>query len=152
MVIKMESVKHYKEICGEIDSYYTRVKDLERELKYLQKMMHTNAPKEISAVDHTQERVKSSRHVLPLDEIVSRMNRITEMLVLFYEILKEKEQARRRLEETISEFEGLDYKVAYLRAQGKSLIEIADELGYSYGWIRQISSRNKKRTTNEQTY
>ena len=49
------------------------------------------------------------------------------------------------MKEKIKKLEGIDYKVVYLRdIEGKSLVEIADELGYSYDYIKEISARNKK--------
>jgi hypothetical protein len=49
------------------------------------------------------------------------------------------------MEQRIAEFEGLEQKVAYMRdVLGMTLSEIAADLGYSYIWIKKISSRTKK--------
>lgn len=148
----IESVQTYKDLCGEIDVLHSRIDDLERELKHLDKLMWANAPTDISAVDYSREQVTNSKYAPSLADIVSRMNKIRTMIHPLEERLKDKEHTRMKIEETLNEFDGVGYKVEYMRAQGKSLIEIADELGYSYSWVRQISSRNKKRTTNVQTY
>ncbi|MXQ52349.1 hypothetical protein [Shimazuella alba] len=45
----------------------------------------------------------------------------------------------------LAEFEGLEQKVAYMRdVKGMTLIERAADLGYSYIWIKKISSRTWK--------
>ncbi|GGE47747.1 hypothetical protein GCM10011391_28150 [Pullulanibacillus camelliae] len=136
----------YMDLCREIDILDIRISSLEREREHLRRMMFANAPSGASTVDYSKERVSSSYEPFPLNEIVSRINGIDKSLEPLYKVMNEKELAKRQMEEKISEFEGLDYKVAYLRMQGKSLIEIADELGYSYDWIKKVSSRINKGT------
>ncbi|MNI86465.1 hypothetical protein D3C73_1435630 [compost metagenome] len=48
------------------------------------------------------------------------------------------------MENNLNKFEGLEYQVAYMRdIQGLPLYKIAEQLGYSYDWIRKVSSRIK---------
>lgn len=148
---KMESVDTYKDLCGEISITHERIRDLERELAHWRKLMFANAPKGAGSVDYQQERVTSSRHVPTLDEIMPRMNKVIDLLGAQYEILDSKEKTKRKIEETLNEFEGLEYKVAYMKSQGKSLKVIAIELGYSYDYMKKVSARVKDGTKNALT-
>ena len=139
----MVSTHTYTDLCREIDILDIRITSLEKEREQMRRMMFANAPKGVSAIDYSTERVQSSFSPLPLNEIVERINQIDKALSPLYEIKRIKEQAKMDMEQTISAMEGLDYKVAYLRMQGLTLIEIADELGYSYNWIKKVSSRTR---------
>jgi DNA-directed RNA polymerase specialized sigma subunit len=58
------------------------------------------------------------------------------------------EQSKKRMDEAISRFQGLEYKIAYRRyVLGKQLNEIADELGYTYEHIRRIHAKLRKDAT-----
>jgi hypothetical protein len=61
------------------------------------------------------------------------------------EKLEQMENARIRIKDLLSQFKGIEHKVAYKRyVEGKNLKEIAAELDYSYDYIREIMSRIKK--------
>ena len=46
----------------------------------------------------------------------------------------------------MSEFEGVEYRVAYLRdVKGMTLPEVAAELNYSYDWIKRLSARTSRK-------
>lgn len=139
----MEGVQTYKDLCGEIDILEMRIADLERELRNLFKLMNANEPKMPGAIDYTQDKVTNSRYAPSLDELVPRINEINAVLDGLYQNLKAKNLTKSGIEKTLDEFEGLEYKVAYMRTQGKSLKVIAVELGYSYDYIREVSSRTK---------
>lgn len=79
---------------------------------------------------------------VPLDNMASRVDRLTEKLEKLEEQLKFKEAAEFRLKEQLARYEGLEYKVLYRRyVEGKSLKDIAEELNYSYDYIREIAVR-----------
>jgi len=76
------------------------------------------------------------------------MKEICDQVEVYSQILDEKEKTRKAIEARMSEFEGLEAKVAYMRdVQGMTLIEIAAHLGYSYDWIRKLSSRTRRKGT-----
>lgn len=57
-------------------------------------------------------------------------------------ILDDKKETQKEIFEKLNKLEGLEYKIAYKRfIEGKRLYEIADELDYSYDYIKEISSR-----------
>lgn len=149
--MKTEGIQIYKDLCGEINILDERISDLERELRHLFKLMSVNEPKMPGAIDYTLDRVTNSRYVPSLDDLIPRVNEINKMLERLYEVSKAKERTKSKIEKTLSEFEGLEYKVAYMRTQGKSLKVIAVELGYSYDYIREVSSRtNNPHNTHRQ--
>lgn len=61
--------------------------------------------------------------------------------------LKELEYAKVRMDILLEKFEGLEYKIAYKRiVEFKTHQEIADELGYSHQYIRELWSRIRTNT------
>lgn len=122
----------YHDLCAEIDILKVRINDLEREYKVWYRSC-------FSAPGRT----------FPLDISLNRMKQICDQVEAYSTLLEEKEKVRKEIEGKMSEFEGLEYKVAYMRdVQGMTLAEIAADLGYSYIWIKQISARTKKHTRN----
>ncbi|MFI8712021.1 hypothetical protein [Brevibacillus brevis] len=125
----MEPIQSYQDICKEIDIFEIRIKDLEREYQFW-----------YHACFHSTRQLSSS-----LDICLKRMEAICDQVEAYSRVLEEKEKTRKAIEERLSEFDGLEYKVRYMRdVEGKTLAEIAAELGYSYDWIRKIGSRTKK--------
>lgn len=121
-------LRMYHDLCGEIDCLYLRIHQLEIERKYYWKM-GTNP-------------VKAP---MPLNRALDKIYKIDDVLQPLYKILDDKEYVKSQIERRISESDSVDYQVAYWRLQGLSLIEIAEKLGYSLGYIRNISSRAKSR-------
>lgn len=79
---------------------------------------------------------------LPLDEAALRMDKLSERIEWLTERLESKKNLRLRVEEKLNQFEGIEFKVAYLRVvENKSLEEIAEELGYSIDWIKRVSAK-----------
>ncbi|EZH67910.1 hypothetical protein DH09_08280 [Bacillaceae bacterium JMAK1] len=141
----------YKDLCQEIDILDIRISSLKREREQYRRMMFANAPKGISAIDYAAVRVQTSFSPLPLDEVLFRIDKIDQLLDQLRAIMKDKRFAKEEMENHICKFEGLEYKVYYMRVQGYSLQEIASELGYSYSWIKKISHQIKKGTFKEPT-
>lgn len=118
-------LKMYHDLCGEIDCLYLRIHQLEIERKYYWKM--------------------GVRSIMHFDRALVEIYKIDDVLRPLFAVLDDKEFVKKRLEKKIGELEGVDYKVAVLQMQGKSLLEIARELGYSYDWIKRISARVSNR-------
>ena len=121
----------YHDLCKEIDILQVRIDDLESEYWFWYKACHG----------------KGKTHV-PLDICLTRMKEICDQVEHYSMILEEKEKARKEIEKHMSEFEGVEMKVAYLRdIKGMTLAEIAAELGYSYIWVKQLSARTSRKHT-----
>lgn len=104
-----------------------RIRDLENEYKFWYKACH--------------------RGGLPLDTCLIRMKEICDQVEMYSTMLEKKEEARKEIEGRLNQFEGLEQKVAYLRdIEGKTLAEIAADLGYSLIWIKKISARTKRKS------
>ncbi|UFH65574.1 DNA-binding response regulator [Clostridium cadaveris] len=81
-------------------------------------------------------------HVDDYQRLVEELSRLDSMIILQEDILNNLNNIRNTLVERVKGLKGLEYKVGikyYL--EGKSLKEIADELGYSYDYIKEINSR-----------
>lgn len=76
-----------------------------------------------------------------VDRLHKRLNELNKMLEFYQEIQKE-------LHDNIYALEGLPYKIARMRfLEDKTYQEIADELGYTYGYIRRVVSKGNKEVT-----
>lgn len=76
-----------------------------------------------------------------VDRLHKKINELNRMLEFYQEIQKE-------LQDNINALEGLPYKIARMRfLDDKSYQEIADELGYTYGYIRRVVSKGNKEVT-----
>jgi DNA-directed RNA polymerase specialized sigma24 family protein len=122
----------YHDLCIEIDIITIRIKNLENEYNYW-----------------LEASFKSTiNKAFPLDTCLNRMQKICDLVEEYTNLLEEKESTRKEIEQRMSAFEGLEYKVAYMRhAKGMTLPEIAADLGYSYDWIKRISMRIRKQYT-----
>jgi hypothetical protein len=118
----------YQDVCREIDIYEIRIRDLEHEYAFWYRACYGRKGPQI-----------------PLDVCLARMKEICDRVEHYSRMLEVKEKRRKEMEQRLSEFEGLEYRVAYMRdIQGMTLAEIAVELGYSYHWVAKLSSRVRK--------
>lgn len=73
-----------------------------------------------------------------VDRIHKKINALQTMLEGF-------EMIRVKNEKRINRLQGLGYKIAKLRfIEGMSYKEIAEELGYSYGYIKNVAAETKR--------
>jgi SMC interacting uncharacterized protein involved in chromosome segregation len=79
---------------------------------------------------------------IPLDKALNKYDDVKDELLAVVAMLEHKQQTKREIEKRMSEFDGLEYQVAYRRdVLRQPLDEIADDLGYSYNWIMKVSAR-----------
>lgn len=139
----MEAIKSYKDLCTEIEIWKERVRAYKAEIKALKKLAKVYGPSEVKGIDYTQPRVQNTNQI-GFEEFLERLYKLEHHIYIHEEVIKNMEKCRKNMEERIKRLEGIDYKVVYLRdIEGKSLVEIADELGYSYQYIKEVSARNK---------
>ncbi|WP_129600450.1 hypothetical protein [Anaerophilus nitritogenes] len=137
----MSCIDNYKDLCIDIETQQCIVEDIEKELKQLGKLIH--GPKDITGIDYSRGPSGSTIQI-PLDRIIDRAQRITKRLNVEQEILQSKIETKKKIEEKLKELKGLDAKVVHMRdIQGKELKDIAEVLGYSYQYVKEISARNK---------
>ncbi|GED13996.1 hypothetical protein [Aneurinibacillus migulanus] len=141
----MHFTESYIDLCNEIEMLEIRIKDIEREREFLRLSMYDNKPGFRATASYGTEQVQNGYAPMSLDRILERLNKVDDSLNTLYEVLNAKKDAKRKMESVLGNFDGLEYKVAYMRdIKRMKLHEIADELGYSHDWIRKISSRVKK--------
>jgi DNA-directed RNA polymerase specialized sigma24 family protein len=120
----------YRDLLTEIDVINMRIGNLEKEYEFWLKA--TVEPNGYNA--------------FPLDTCLHRMQKICDQVEIYSTLLEEKEKVRKEIEQRMSEFEGLEYKVTYMRdVLHMTLPEIAADLGYSYIWIKQVSARARRK-------
>ena len=140
----METIKSYKDLCTEIEIWKERVKAYEAEIKALKKLAKAYGPSDISAIDYSQPKVQGTKQI-GFEEFLERLQKLEKHIYIHLEAIENMERSRRRMEERIKQLKGIDQRVVYLRdIEGKTLKEIADELGYSEIYIKKISARNKR--------
>ncbi|MDQ0873785.1 hypothetical protein QFZ77_002444 [Paenibacillus sp. V4I3] len=116
----------YSDLCNEIEILEIRASDLERQLSSSWKQCYNGIQ-------------------MPLDKAVVWNDEAKEKLLDVVNEIEHKKQTRMLIESKLGEFKGLEYQVAYNRdILRKPLTEIAEELGYSYGWIMKVSMRVKR--------
>ncbi|WP_227397338.1 sigma-70 RNA polymerase sigma factor region 4 domain-containing protein [Jeotgalibacillus aurantiacus] len=72
------------------------------------------------------------------DRVLEKLDQLRKMLEFYQEIKSE-------MDDNINSLDGLEYKISYMRyIENKNYKEIADQLGYSYGYIRNVVSNIKK--------
>lgn len=129
----MDFVKTYNDITKEIEILELRLIDLEAELKEARKLCFSGQlPSDPLPV-----------HV-PLDKALEYYDAVVEKIGETSNRLAAKKLILQKIEANIRDFQGVEYQVAYMRdVEGLPLYKIADKLGYSYDWIRKVSSRIK---------
>lgn len=125
----------YFDLCKEIEILDLRADDLEKEARVCLRTVWTGEPPSD----------RSTYVHVPLDTALRRYEDVLTQLCEVQEVLRNKRQAKEQIEKRMSEFEGLEYKVAFMRdIQRKPLNEIAEELGYSLSWIMKMSMKVKR--------
>ncbi|WIF95137.1 hypothetical protein [Caminicella sporogenes] len=123
----MDSIKSYYNLCIEIDNLEEYIQNLEREIYAIRKLM------------------EPGRTYISLDKLVTRFNNVENALAVLYSVLEDKKETRKKIIKNIRKLKGIDYKVVYLRdIKNMPLKKIAEKLGYSEIYIKEISARNKR--------
>ena len=141
-------IESYKDIEQSIYFWKERVRMLEKE--HFALMQIVEPPGYCTARDLSKERVSGGRVKLDMEELInqgeiSRYIKVKKELKNSKDILNELIKSKNELKEKLKNLSGLKYKVEYMRViEGKSLKEIASELGYSYSYIRNIKMNSKK--------
>ncbi len=140
----MDVVKSYKDLCEEIEIWKWRVEAYKAEIKALKKLAKVYGPSDVKGIDYSQPKVQNTNQI-GFEEFLERLYKLEHHIYIHEEAIKNMEKCRKNMEERIKRLEGIDQKVVYMRdIEGKSLKEIAEELGYSYDYIKEISARNKR--------
>ncbi|WP_368634605.1 hypothetical protein [Lysinibacillus xylanilyticus] len=83
-----------------------------------------------------------------LDVASQQVDRLNGRITSLETKLEHYQAIEKEIRENIEKLEGLEYKIAKLRfIDGMTYQEIADELKYSYGYIRKVVSQGNKEVT-----
>jgi hypothetical protein len=148
----MDKLQSYRDICEEIELWEVRLWDLEGQMRIIMKQFIT--PPRMKMVASYSGMPHSGMLEINLPRSWNEMRKIESKILECKDVLSLKIEAKMRMEKRMSGFEGLEFKVAYMRdVEKKPLYKIAEELGYTYQWIRSISAKTKrvKPTKNQQT-
>lgn len=132
---KEKSSKTYKDI---------NIVDLKQELaiqqaekdRYIRRKERLFEKKKFISYKHIEERISIEQEICLLQKKIEEKDREIYLL----------NKTKKTIEEAINNMGSLEKKVFYAhRYLGKSLVEIAIELGHDYGYIRNISSKADKK-------
>ena len=137
----MTITKSYHDLCREIEIIELRIDDLKEEYRFYMRMF-SQGPGEVKATRYDRDLVTSSKPYMEPEEAYRRCAEINEILVELDGLLTKKLETKAEMEKKMSDFETLEGKINYMfHIKGMKLYEVADELGYSYDWIRHVKSR-----------
>lgn len=84
-------------------------------------------------------------NTVPMDNAAERFDKLSDKIERLEKIIKAKQEVKNRIEKLMNQYEELPRKIAYMRfVQGKTLKQIANELNYSYDYVREIMSKMKR--------
>ena len=128
---KKELFNIYKDICQEVEFLEAMLDEAEAEYNINNKLMLKNP-----------ENPGTEGYIpLPLDRAAELRDRVAERYNNIARLLELKKRIKKTAEKHLNQLEGLEYEVAYKRfIEGKTLAEIAEELGYSERHMKRISS------------
>lgn len=138
----------YSDICKEIQLLELRLKDLKKEYRFYLGFISSH-PGQMKTSSLQSDKIQSSNPYMPAEEAYRKCMEINELIVQYDELITNKLSTKREIEKGMSDFETLEGKINYyFHVKNMKLYEIADELGYSYNWIRQVKHRhdNEQRT------
>ena len=140
----MHSIDNYKSLILEMDTLRTRLKCHDEQKEQLKKLMYAfvSPVKELRAMVYTD--MPPGGCSVEYGRLEEAMTRLENMMLIDNTILDGMIDEEQKINDKLKIFDDLEYKVAYLRAKGKSLQEIATELNHTLGYIQNISSKIRK--------
>ncbi|WP_243299130.1 hypothetical protein [Bacillus litorisediminis] len=140
----LDTFIHYNDLRLEMEVVKEQIYFTEKELEYWFGIrMHD---KELEGIPLGAIGVHKFGVPAALEQAEKKINAINKLR----DRLEKLETEEGKIRELLSRFKGLEYKIAYMKyVERKTLREIAEELCYSYDYIREVHSRMK--THNEPT-
>lgn len=136
------SMEAYKPLIEEIEILEMRIDGLREERELLVKKME-KGPGEVGSISY-DGMPKGNAEYKDLARYIEEIKRIDSHLELDEGILSIKKATLRKIKKKVENFVGIEHKIAIRQLQGKSLKDIAEELGYSYDWLRKVNAKMQK--------
>src|SRR5699024_9878235 len=112
-------ISTYQDLLIEIESYEEMLESYEREQYAIYRLLRN------PGIDYP-------RYL----ELQTALNN---KVAIVQSILEDKKGTQKEVLKKLDKLEGLEYRIAYKRfIEGKTLNEIADELGYSYDYMKEV--------------
>ena len=140
----MYSMTSFKDLQNEIALSKIRIEYINEQKQSLNELMYafTSPVKELKAMIYSD--MPKGGSAIEYERLVEGMTKLENMIDIEERILLKAEETEAKINDRLKSFEGIEYKVAYLiEVESMPLREIADQLGYSEGYIKNISSNIK---------
>ena len=148
MTTALEVFHNYNDLCVEIEVIKEQIKLTEYELEYWFGIKMND--RDVNGIPFGARGVDRFGVNTALEQAEDKIRSLNKLR----DRLDNLDNTRIKIETLLSNFRGLEYRIAYLRyVEGKTLKEISETINYSYDYIRELWSRMKKQPTeNPQTY
>ncbi len=135
----MEFIKCYQDLCREIEIYEERLDSLIAQKDAIVEGW-LKPIGDISGIDYSKPCVQENHCKLDMEEELPHIKALEKDIEKYQVLLEKVKSCRQSIEDRINSLEGIEYKIAYKKViEGKNLKKIAEELNYSYGYIRRFS-------------
>lgn len=132
----------YNDLCKEIEILEIRADEIKGQMSRVKGHMQRTYQPASKLVANYSGMPGSGFAMMPFEQICSNLLMLEQELDDINDVLTLKREARRRMESKMDDIVNLTDRVMIMRdVQRKPLKVIADELGYSYDWIKRLSSR-----------
>ena len=141
----MHSIDNYKSLILEMDTLRTRLKCHDEQKEQLKKLMYAfvSPVKELRAMVYTD--MPPGGCSVEYGRLEEAMTRLENMILIDNTILDGMIDEEQKINEKLKGFDDIKYKVAYMKiVKDMPLQDIATELKYTLGYIKNISAEIKK--------
>ena len=140
----MRRIKNYLNLCYDIEILKAEIRVLKnqrREINYQISRLN-GGPATYPTISYHEQKVDRKYSMPPqLEALWGRLEEINKELDVKTKDLKAFEYRKKNIDEIIEKMDRPKNRVALLReTQGKTLAEIADELGYSESHVKRLSA------------
>lgn len=137
---ELQFIQAYKDIDRMIDYHLHIIENCNTEIKYFERQMTATAPHDISSAN-MDGMPHGNFSPVSLDKAVDEIRHNECMIEIEETEIKRLHEKKKEIENIAKEFEGLYLKVAVMKhIEQKPLQRIADELGYSIDYVKEISA------------
>jgi excinuclease UvrABC helicase subunit UvrB len=128
----LDILQSYSDLCREIDLLEIEKENIEAEWKIYHTLMFVNP----------RGGFNGGIVSVPLENVAERLDKLKDKHDLVEKLLEVKTKYREKAKFIMGQFEGIEYRVAYMRFVEKERLEdIAEKLDYSLDWIKKVSAR-----------
>jgi len=139
----VDYIKSFKDLKLQREMHEQLKEAAETNKEYYRRLLHKDEPHELSAIN-MDGLPHGNGNAMSLDRIITYIGNYDNMIYIEQCIIENLEKLEREITEKVKQLDNIDFKVVYMRdILGMQLQEVADELGYDYGYIKNISRRNK---------